>query len=162
MTDIQKYTATEIARIDNVKDAAKLKRMADAAIEFYKAQDDHQTSQQAKEISMRSARQAGIILLPPGQGGNTPREKGGRGNSGSGYLTLVDDAGISEATAKNWQKLARVPTEKFEAYFAEAEYMNWEYSISSLMKFTHEWHGRGNTAEQECVCPRCGYTWEMT
>lgn len=149
MTDIQQYTAAKIAKIGTVKEAAKVKGMADAAVEFYKAQDDHQTSQQAKEISMRSARQAGVILLPPGQGGQTPREVGGRGNSPSKLASLCDDAGISNTTADNWQKLARVPIDKFEAYFAEAEYMNWEYSIASLMKFAGEWYGRSDIAEWE-------------
>ena len=149
MTDIQQYTAAEIAKIETVKEAAKVKGMADAAVEFYKAQDDHQTAQQAKEISMRSARQAGVILLPPGQGGQTPREVGGRGNSPSRLASLCDDAGISTTTADNWQKLARVPDDKFETYFAEAEYMNWEYSVASLMRFAGEWYGRSDIAEWE-------------
>lgn len=156
MTDIQQYTAAEIAKIETVKEAAKVKGMADAAVEFYKAQDDHQTSQQAKEISMRSARQAGVILLPPGQGGTTERKQGERTDITSrttydklGYLETLDDAGISEATSRNWQKLARVPDGKFEAYFAEAEYMNWEYSVASLMKFAGEWYGRSDIAEWE-------------
>lgn len=152
MTDIQRFTASEIAKIETVKEAAKIKGMADAAVEFYKAQDDHQTAQQAKEISMRSARQAGVILLPPGQGGQTEREMGKRtdiATSDTQYRRLIDDAGISEATAKNWQKLARVPEGKFESYFAEAEYMNWEYSVASLMRFAGEWYGRSDIAEWE-------------
>ncbi len=151
MSEIQQYTAAEIAKIGTVKEAAKVKGMADAAVEFYKAQDDHQASQQAKEISMRSARQAGVILLPPGQGGSTPREHGKRTDltSCTAYTGLLDDAGISPKTGDNWQKLARVPDGKFEAYFAEAEYMNWEYSIASLMKFAGEWYGRSDIAEWE-------------
>ena len=155
MTDIQQYTAAEIAKIETVKEAVKVKGMADAAVEFYKAQDDHQTSQQAKEISMRSARRAGIILLPPGQGGNTKREQGIRkdlitqGNEVTAYQQTLDDAGISPKTGFHWQKLARVPDGKFESYFAEAEYMNWEYSVASLMRFAGEWYGRSDIAEWE-------------
>ena len=152
MTEIQNYNAAEIAKIETVKEAATIKGMADAAVEFYKAQDDYQTAQQAKEISMRSARQAGIILLPPGQGGRTEREQGKRtdlGASESKFLKLCDDAGITHTTAINWQKLARVPDGKFEAYFAEAEYMNWEYSVASLMKFAGIWYGRSDITEWE-------------
>jgi len=147
--ELQHYNKAAIEKIETVSEAVYVKNMADAAVEFYKAQDDHQTAQRAKEISMRSARQAGVILLPPGQGGQTEREVGGRGNSGSAFLSLCDESGISDTTAKNWQKLARVPTDKFEAYFAEAEYMNWEYSIAGLMKFAGEWYGRSDTKEWE-------------
>ena len=149
--ELQRYNKAAIEKIETVSEAVYIKNMADAAVEFYKAQDDHQTSQQAKEVSMRSARQAGVILLPPGQGGQTEREQGNR-NSSSGltnYQQVTEDAGISRATADNWQKLARVPIDKFEAYFAEAEYMNWEYSVASLLKFAGLWYSRSDTKEWE-------------
>lgn len=134
--ELQQYTASEIAKISTVKDAAKVKGMADAAVEFYKAQDDHQTSQQAKEISMRSARRAGEMLA------DVPRERGRPEKNSlpkvTNYQRTLDDAGISTKTAHNWQKIAKVGDAKFETYFAEAEYSNWEYSVYSLLRFSNE------------------------
>lgn len=146
------YTAAQIAKIENIKDAAYVKEMADAATVFYRAQDDWQNSQKAREVALRSVRQAGIILLPPDQGGRTARAKGGRPENNSfhnetSYQTVLDEAGISEVTGHRWQKVARVPGDKFEAYFAEAEYKNEEYSVAGLMKFAGEWYGRSDVAE---------------
>ena len=136
MTDIQQYTAAEIANIETVKEAVKVKGMADAAVEFYKAQDDHQTSQKAKEISMRSARRAGEILA------TVPRDKGGYSSHGgmstTEYQQAIEGAGIPATTAHNWQKIASVDNSKFETYFAEAEYSNWEYSVYSLLRFAND------------------------
>lgn len=130
-TDIQQYTAAEIAKIDNVIDAAQVKRMADAAVIFYEAQDDHQTAQQAKEISMRSARRGGEIFA------EAPREQGKR-TSLSNLAKLREDAGISDVTQYAWEKIARVSVDKFESYFTEAEYSNWEYSVFSLLRFSND------------------------
>ena len=155
MTDeIQAYTAARIAKLTDVKELVKIKNMADAATVFYTAQDDDATSQQMKEISMRSARQAGVVLLPPDQGGLTPRELGGRPENNSlasltSYQQVVEDAGISGNTANKWQKVARVPDDKFEIYFTEAEYKNWEYTLASLLRFAGDWYDRSDTGVWE-------------
>ena len=137
MTDIQQYTAAEIANITDISEAAYIKKMADAAKEFYDAQDDHTKAQQAKEISMRSARQAGYILS------TIPRER--YRNQYSDSLPMVTNleaaieaAGISNKTAHHWQKLAEVLDDKFESYFAEAEYSNWEFSVYSLLRYAND------------------------
>lgn len=154
MTDIQRYNATEIAKIETVKEAAKVKGMADAAVEFYKAQDDHHTAQQAKEMSMRSARRAGEILWevprePRKGAGRPPKNSISQPSPNTPYQQTLEDSGVTDFTAHNWQKIYRVPDGKFEAYFAEAEYMNQEYSIASLMRFAGEWYGRSDIAEWE-------------
>ncbi len=133
MTKLQKHSPAQIAKITDVKDAVKLKKMADAAAAFYEAQDDRITAQEAKELSMRSARRAGEILA------ETPRERGKRTDladtSNTRYARLLDDTGISASTARNWQRMAQIPEDKFFAYFAEAEYMNWEYTHYSLLRY---------------------------
>mgnify|MGYP001596766934 CR=1 FL=1 len=153
---IKTYTAAQIAKIESVGEAAYVKGMADAAAVFYKTQDDWENSQRAKEVALRSVRQAGIILLPPDQGGRTTREQGkrtdltSRPNDGRfAYEEVLQETGISEATGRRWQKVARVPGDKFEAYFAEAAYKNEEYSVAGLMKFSGEWFGLSNIAEWE-------------
>lgn len=136
MAKLQRYTPAQIAKITDVRDAVNLKKMADAAKLFYAAQDRQIDAQEAKKVSMEAARRAGEILA------ETPREKGKRtdlgtslGTSITRYARLLDDTGISPSTARNWQKMARISEEKLESYFAEAEYMNWEYTHYSLMRY---------------------------
>jgi hypothetical protein len=132
MDELQKYTPASIAKITDVKDAVKLKIMADAANVFYRAQDDRIEAQKYKEWSMLSARRAGEILA------ETPREQGKRTDldtSSTKYAKLLDYTGISASTARNWQKMARIPEDKFLAYFDEAEFMNWEFTHYSLLRY---------------------------
>ena len=117
--------------------------VADAAAIFYKTQDATERAQVAQEYKLRMVRQAGKLL------GAAERSKGGRGNSGSTYLSLIEDAGIGDKTAKDWQKVARVPDDKFEAYFPEAEYREEEFTIVGLMRHSGLWLGRSDTAEWE-------------
>ncbi len=132
MTKLQRYTLAQISKITDVSDAIMAKKMFDAAKLFYKAQDLQIDARKAKEMSMRSARRAGEILA------ETPREQGKRtdlGTPNTRYARLLDDTGISASTARNWQRMALIPEDKFLAYFAEAEYMNWEMTHYSLMRY---------------------------
>ena len=152
MSDIQKYTPAQISRINDIKEAVKVKNMADAAEIFYKAQDAWEQAQVMQEYRLRAIRAAGKILLPPSQGGMTERESGKRTDiltSDTNYLRLLDDAGISHGTAQTWQKVARVPDNKFEAYFVEAEYWMEDFSIAGLLRFSGEWYGTSNIMEWE-------------
>lgn len=149
MGDIQKYTPAQIANIQDIKELGRIKNVAEAAAIFYKAQDATLEAAQAQEIKLRCIRQAGTILLPPSQGGQTIRSEGGRGNTGSDFLSLCEDAGVSDTTAKAWQRVARVPDGKFEAYLAEADYYQDEITISGLLKFAGLWYGRSDIAEWE-------------
>ncbi len=132
--EIQKQDPAKIATITDVKEAARVKEMADAAAQFYAAQDDLMRAQQAKEIAMRSARQAGALLA------EVPRKPGERTDLTSrrreGRLKeILDDSGLSETTGRRWQKLAEIPDEQFELYFGEAHFSNWEYTFASLMRW---------------------------
>lgn len=69
-----------------------------------------------------------MMSLPPEQGGLTAREPYHGGVPLANLISLhtpfqeaLDGAGISENTAHVWQKVARVPEDKFEIYFTEAE-----------------------------------------
>ncbi len=132
--ELQRQDPAKIAAITDVKEAARVKYLADAADKFYSAQDDWMRAQQAKEISMRSARQAGALLA------EVPRKPGERTDLTSrrreGRLKeILDDSGLSETTGRRWQKLAEIPDEQFELYFGEAHYSNWEYTFASLMRW---------------------------
>ncbi|MGA2463709.1 MAG: hypothetical protein ABSH06_05075 [Thermodesulfobacteriota bacterium] len=70
----------------------------------------------------------------------TVREDGGRPEKNSlGNLTsfqeTLEQGGISDNTAHVWQKVARVPEDKFEIYFTEADYYKDEFTIAGLLKF---------------------------
>jgi len=154
MSELQKYTPAQIARITDIKEVLKGKGIAEAAIIFYKAQDAYLEASKAQEIKLRCIRQAGFILLPMSQGGMTPREQGKRTDltfsSGlSKFHKALDDAGITEQTANVWQKVARVPEGKFEAYLAEADYYQDDITIANLLKFAGLWYGRSDIAEWE-------------
>lgn len=132
MDQLQKYTPAQIAEITDVKDAVLNKELADAMNTFCRAQDQRKKAQDYKELSMKFARQAGVLL------GETSREQGKRTDldtSSTKYAKLLDYTGISPSTARNWQKIARIPKDKFDAYFAEAEFMNWEFTHYSLMRY---------------------------
>ena len=146
---LQNYDAAQIANIENIGEAVHVKRMADAASVFYKAQDAWAEAQKAQEYRLRAIRSAGTILLPPAQGGQAERSAGGRGNVSSGLTSLLEDAGISRETGNAWQKVARVPADKFEAYFIEAEYWMDDFSVAGLLRFSGDWYGKSNIKEWE-------------
>jgi phage N-6-adenine-methyltransferase len=149
------WKASEIAKIDDVGEAAKWARTADAAAIFYAAQGKHEEAQAILDIGLRFKRQAGNILLPPGKGGRTPRKKGARTDLSNGvtqvtpYQEALDGAGISHATAHAWQQLARVLDDKFEGYIAAALLWPDNYSIGDALKYAGAFYGRSDSVEWE-------------
>lgn len=93
MNEIQKYTSAEIKKFTTVKEAVKIKDIAEAAEIFYKAQGAFEKAQEAQELKLRCIRQAGTILLPPEQGGGMVRSEGGRPEKNS----LVNLTSFQEA-----------------------------------------------------------------
>ena len=105
--EIQRY---DKARIEKLKDVAKLvtiKNSAEAARIFYKAQDMTEEAQKFQELKIRGIRQAGVILLPPKEGGQTEREPGKGGHQRSSgcptsltpYQQALEEAGIQSIFA---------------------------------------------------------------
>ena len=146
-------TATEIAKFQDAGEAAKWARVADAAALFYAAQGSHEDAQRVLEIGLRLKRRAGEILLPAGKGGKTPRKAGQRSdltnpvNEVTPYREAVEGAGISDATAHLWQKLARVLDDKFEKYLADAHLWPDTYSIGAALKYAGQFYGRSDSVE---------------
>jgi hypothetical protein len=84
----------------------------------------------ACEIRLRAERKAGQILAKMEKPKGGKREGAGRpkkdappkAKSGSRGPTLKsNDAGISKQQSSQWQKLAKVPEEQFEAALAQAD-----------------------------------------
>lgn len=151
MNSIQTITQTQIEKISTVKEAAQIKQMADSAAIFYQAQDDLVASQHAKEISLRSARQAGVILL------NTPKENGGDRKSKQAHARLdltpyreaLDGAGITAYISQTWQRLAVIPQILFEEYVHNAKYANTEFTINGLIEFARPFFRAQKAQEQD-------------
>jgi phage N-6-adenine-methyltransferase len=147
---LQTVTKSAIEKKTDIKELAKLKSAADAAEIFYKAQDDLQASQKAKEISFRSARRAGWLLLPE----NTPRENGGRPKNSfpekrvsTPYQEALDGTGITPFISATWQKLAKTPEGLFEKYLADAKFANTEFTIKGLLRYCNNIHVSDGTYE---------------
>jgi len=151
MNELTPITQAEISKMGDISEVKHIKDMAEAAEAFYKAQDAMLEASKAQEIKLRAIRQAGIILLPTAQGGMTPREERKRTDlSGPTRLAqLLDEAGISDTTGGIWQKVARVPVDKFESYLAEADYYQDEITIAGLLRFAGTWYGRSDRGEWE-------------
>jgi len=150
---LSKLTTAEIAKFEDVAEAAKWAKSADAAAVFYAAHGSHEDAQRVLEIGLRLKRRAGEILLPPGEGGKTPRAKGGRpklvpgGNEFTAYREVLDEAGIGRTTAHEWQKLARVAQAKFEQYLTDALLWPDNYSIGGALRFAGQFYGRSDSVE---------------
>ena len=153
-TDIQqyeggKYTPDAIEKMVDLKEIGQVKDIAEAARIFYDAQDAIFEANKAQEIKLRLIRQAGTILLPPAQGGSTPREQGTSLSGLTKFQEALDEAGISGVAAHTWQKVARVPTQSFEAYLAEVDYTAEGATITGLLKHAGTWFGRSDMGEWE-------------
>lgn len=138
MSELQKHTPAEIAKIEDVKEVVYVKDVAEAASIFYKAQGDHLTSQEAKEISIRSTHRAGQILGTAKKGKTGPKlSEDTSGNSE--YAQTLEDAGITSRTGSEWQRFGKIPIEKLEVFFAENPYEGREYSLGWLKRFAFAW-----------------------
>lgn len=145
-------TSATIAKIETPAEAAQLSKIAQAASEFYRAQDDREKSQQAKTIYIHAARRAGELLLPE----NTPREIGGDRKSTeyrstvdprTQYQEALDGAGITDSMSKVWQNLAKIPADVLEQYFTDPKYQHTEYTIKGLLSFAFGGSSNGLTLE---------------
>jgi phage N-6-adenine-methyltransferase len=155
MTELQTYTAAEIAKKDDIGELAMIIDVAKAAEIFYAAQDATEQAQRAAEIKLRAIHRAGRILLPPEQGGLTVRERGFAHSLGgltndelTPYQTMLDEAGVSPNTGFMWQKIGRIKEETLEAYLAEAPERE-ELTIANLLQHAGMWFGRSTETAWE-------------
>jgi len=136
--ELSTFDRAAIERLQTPKEAAYIAKMAKVAGEFYRARDDRETSQQAKEIYLRSARRAGQLLLPE----RVERSNGGRPKNSlnlkrvlTKYMETLEEAGITPHQGQTWQRLAEIDDLIFEEYFLNPKFQLTEYTINGLLRF---------------------------
>lgn len=112
---------TAIAKCESIDEVKEIRNKAHA-IEVYAAQaQNYEAESQAIKIRLRAERRCGELLK------EQPKAKGAAGNPGgqgakivrsddtTAQIPTLADLGISKQQSSDWQKLAEVPEEKFEA-----------------------------------------------
>jgi len=152
---LQTIRAAEIAKMEDIRELKNVIDVAEAAARFYAAQDATEQAQHAKEIQLRAVHRAGVVLLPPEQGGLTVRERGFAhslprviNDDLTPYQQMLDEAGISTKTGYIWQKVGRAKEEILEAYLAEA-FEREEISLTGFLKAIGSWFGRSGQVDWE-------------
>jgi hypothetical protein len=118
MSNLIRYDAM-CSAIDAAYEVDEVKDIRDRAIalEVYSRQAHNvEAEQKACEIRLRAERKAGALLK------KTKKAKGGGGKAGrkrSDDATALSDLGISKQQSSDWQKLADVPDQQFEAALAD-------------------------------------------
>jgi hypothetical protein len=131
MSELARYDAMCRA-IDAAYEVDEAKGIRDQAIalEVY-ARQAHNTEaeRRACEIRLRAERKAGAISakLEKAQGQRTDKLQGAPHRSSK--TSQLRDAGVSPDQAKQWEKLAAVPQEKFDAALADSTTMPTTASI---------------------------------
>jgi hypothetical protein len=112
------------AAIDAAFEVDEVKSIRDEAIalEVYARQAHNvEAERRACEIRLRAERKAGALSarLKKAQGARTDKQPLATMDRGSTKAEQLHKAGISPRQAKNWEKLAAVPDEHFEAALAD-------------------------------------------
>lgn len=90
----------------------------------------------AAEIKIRAELKAGELLaaIPRAQGSRT--DLATSDHDGPKFAATVDAAGIALQTAKQWQAVAAIPEERFEAHIAEIRLDGGELTTAGLLRVT--------------------------
>jgi hypothetical protein len=105
----------ECFQVDEVKGLRDKAR----ALEVYAAQANNRDAERkACEIRIRAERRAGELLKEMAVTGERQKAGGDRKKSKSNGTTLID-LGITRDQSSQWQRLAEIPTEEFEAALAK-------------------------------------------
>ena len=112
-----------IAECHSVDEAKEIRNKAAALKEYMRQAGNYTAERQAAEIRIRAERQAGTITreMETRPGARTDQQPRTDAIQGSTKQKQLQAAGISRRQASEWEKLAAIPGEQFEAAMAQAE-----------------------------------------
>ena len=105
--------AETLADIGSVREIAERARRYASAAKLGREAENH-----AARLRLEAERKAGALLtVGPKHPGGRPSEN--RGDDPPGFPPKLAELGVSKQQAKDWQRMARVPDEVFEAHVSE-------------------------------------------
>ena len=122
-----------LAKVVRVDEAKKIRDKAEALRNYAKQQKLGLESQNhAAEIKIRAERRAGELLAAVERAKPGPRDKRQR-DAQPGFRDTIESAGISEPSARRWQKIASIPEPRFEQVIATVKDVEDKELTSSLV-----------------------------
>lgn len=120
-----------LAEVKSVDDAKAIRDKAEAMRVYAKqARLGLESQNYAAEIKMRAERRAGQLLR------EIPREQGKQTSSSGGtkYQEVLQEIRVGHNTANNWQQIAAVPEETFEAHIVETKAHGQELTTAGILR----------------------------
>jgi ParB family chromosome partitioning protein len=140
-----------IAEANTLQEANAIVAMADAAkVYAERTKASAAVQKYAAEIGIRAERRLGEILAAAKEAGQITHSVRGDVVDGGDNIVRLQDAGISRDVSSRAQKLAAIPSEKFEKAIKEA---GEELSKSRILKKTSA-HVSQNSGEAEWYTPK--------
>lgn len=131
-----------LAEARDITDVLDIRDAAVAAHAYAKAKNADEAAQMAMELKLRSERRAGEFLqdidLKPGRPKNTDK------------MSALSKLNISQQESSRWQRIAKIPVERFEEYLAKAL----ERTQSALLNLVKGAHVGQSTGEFEWYTPK--------
>lgn len=142
MTALLKYDTAKqaLAEARTFKDVESIKNAAEARAAWARIAKDTEMVAWATEIRVRAERKAGEMLasMTKATGGDAARARFPRGTESNDAPITLSELGVSKKEAHRWQKLGRVPDEKFEAAIAETRSNDGIVTTGKILRVTSE------------------------
>lgn len=142
MTALTKYNAARSAlaeahAVDEVKD---IRDKAEAMAAYARQAHDTEMIAWVTEIKVRAERRAGELLAEMPKSAGTKGQL--QGKSSGGHIVVppeesaktLSDMGITKNESSRWQKLAAVPTDKFEQAVSAAKEIAGEVTTAAMLR----------------------------
>lgn len=137
--------ATNIDELKDIRDKSE-------ALRAYTKQAGHGLEAQNKcaEITIRAERRVGELLIetPPKHTGRP-----GKNKCADNTNLSLDDIGLSGHQSADWQKIAKIPEEVFEAHIEDTKASGAELTTKDTVRLTEKPHVAHSSGENEWYTP---------